>query len=136
MISRLCDTWLLALPPPITTEGRTHNGGTGKTVFIIHSGLANRGSIPKISDSSSDIRCKRQILSTLKDFWNKYYLFCSGKYLENLMNTFGGNADFFLLRILVGVLPLRKQIHSQPTYFRLVTSAAPVTDSSKFNRSQ
>lgn len=55
-------TWLLADPPPITTEGRTDNGGTASIVIIIHSGRARLGSMPRISDSSSLILCDAFIL--------------------------------------------------------------------------
>lgn len=51
------NTWFLAAPF-ITTAGLTHNGGTGKTVPIIQSGLANLGSMPNAWHSSSVIRLK------------------------------------------------------------------------------
>ena len=39
----------------MTTAGRTASGGTGKTVKIIQSGLANFGSIPKNKSKSLNV---------------------------------------------------------------------------------
>ena len=50
-------TWLRA-EPCMTTAGLTASGGTGNTVTIIHSGLANLGSMPKMTSSSSEMRLK------------------------------------------------------------------------------
>ena len=48
-------TWLRA-DPNMTTAGRTHNGGTGRTVTTIQSGRANLASNPIAVHSSSEIR--------------------------------------------------------------------------------
>lgn len=55
--SLLYFTWLRA-EPCMTTAGLTASGGTGNTVTIIHSGLENLGSMPKMTSSSSEMRLK------------------------------------------------------------------------------
>lgn len=56
----ICLSWLVVLTctwlradPYMTTAGLTDRGGTGSTVTIIQSGLANFGSIPSMKHSSS-----------------------------------------------------------------------------------
>ena len=69
-------TWFLA-EPCITMDGLTGNGGTGKTVMIIQSGLVYSGLNPSTLQSSSDILLN---ISCTRSADNVIFLSCDSSF--------------------------------------------------------